>query len=178
MQFALILFRRTRFACAEQQCSSRSRPGCTAARAESPPCPAGPAQPQSLPILTALFLESVANHRHCAAKFTHTAEQLVMAACWPEDRPTAMLRLACTHRWPALCLHRDSHLRRCDCSPLSAAARLVARTHRRIVLPLCGGESLRSGKIARGVLRVLKQTLVQREYSQRAPCIEVARCSR
>lgn len=47
----------------------------------------GSAQPQSLPTLTALFLEGIANHRHRAAKFTHTAEELVMA---PEASPKAL----------------------------------------------------------------------------------------
>jgi hypothetical protein len=68
----------------------------------------GSAQPQSLPILTALFLESIANHRHRAAKFTHTAEELVMA---PEASPKA-LQLPRMHTpLSASALHRDS----CDC---------------------------------------------------------------
>lgn len=50
----------------------------------------GPAQPHSLPTLTALFLESVANYRHCAAKFTHTAEQLVMERKLAQSKPKAM----------------------------------------------------------------------------------------
>lgn len=42
-------------------------------------------------------------------------------------------------------LHRDSHLRHRDSSPLSAT---ISRTlRRRIILPLCDGESLRSGKV-------------------------------
>jgi hypothetical protein len=52
--------------------------------------------------LTALFLESVANHRHYAAKITHTAEQLVMPGVLARSVPQTLLRLACTHRWQAL----------------------------------------------------------------------------
>lgn len=82
----------------------RAAQGTPAQRRRSQP---GSAQPQSLPTLTALFLESVARHRHCAAKFTHTAEQLVMTRTLAQSVPKAMLETRMHTPLAGAALHRD-----------------------------------------------------------------------
>lgn len=71
-----------------------------------------------------------------------------MAGVLARGPPTATLRLACTHRWPALrCIVTVTcgvvTARRYQ-QPLAAAK---PQRRRRIILPLCDGESLRSGKL-------------------------------